>query len=340
MKKFLFIGIDFSKSKFDVTALEDAEQQNVAQATFENNQNGYADFLKWISQQSVIDKKDWLFCGEHTGLYSRGLSEFLIKKKLFIWLENPLQIKSSTGIKREKNDLTDSREIAQYACRFNDRAKASYLFQKEIDSLRLLLGYRNRLVKNKVVLQNAANETRSVLKRDTAARFIFERSQMEIKRLEKEIKSIELKMHQTMMNSDVKENYLLALSVKGVGLITTVAFIVHTDNFRAFETVQQLACYCGVAPFEKSSGKCLKRPNRISNLANKDLKVLLTECARCAVMYDKELLEYYNRKLAEGKNERIIINNVRCKLVHRIFAVVKHKIPYRTDYLNPCGSCA
>lgn len=340
MKKFLFIGIDYSKSKFDVTALEDAEQENVAQATFENNQNGYADLLIWGSKHTTINKKDWVFCGEHTGLYSRGLTEFLIKKKLFIWLENPLQIKSSSGIKREKNDQIDSHEIAQYACRFKDKAKASYLFQKEIESIRLLLGYRSRLVKNKVVLQNAASETRRVLKRDAGARFIFERSKLEINRLEKEIKLIESRIHQTMMNSDLKENYLLLLSIKGVGLITTANFIVHTDNFRAFETVQQFACYCGVAPFEKSSGKSIKRPNRISTLANKDLKVLLTQCARCAVIYDKELAEYYNRKLAEGKNERLVINNVRCKLIHRIFAVVKHKIPYREDYRNPFEKCA
>jgi hypothetical protein len=56
-------------------------------------------------------------------LYSVCLSEFLIRKELFLWLENPLQIKLSSGIKREKNDRTDSREIALYACRYQDKAR-------------------------------------------------------------------------------------------------------------------------------------------------------------------------------------------------------------------------
>ena len=32
-----------------------------------------------------------------------------------MWLENPLQIKLSSGIKRDKNSRTDSRDIALYA---------------------------------------------------------------------------------------------------------------------------------------------------------------------------------------------------------------------------------
>ncbi|MDR1222696.1 MAG: transposase [Tannerella sp.] len=104
MKKFLFIGIDFSKSKFDVSVIEEIERKNIAQATFENSETDYRNFPKWTSKQSKIKWDDWRFCGEHTGLYSRGLSDYLAGKQLFIWLENPLQIKRSSGIKRAKND--------------------------------------------------------------------------------------------------------------------------------------------------------------------------------------------------------------------------------------------
>ena len=125
MKKYLFVGIDFSKSKFDVTLLERIDQQGFTQETFENDKKGFNTFLKWVSKQSSVKQQDWLFCGEHTELYSRGLTEFLIKKKLFIWLENPLQIKCSWGIKRAKTDRIDSLEIARYAFRFQDKAVAS-----------------------------------------------------------------------------------------------------------------------------------------------------------------------------------------------------------------------
>ena len=84
MKKFLFIGIDFSKSKFDVTVLKSIDQQNYAQAIFLNEPKGFNDFLKWLSGQSDVPQKDWLFCGEHTGLYSRGLTGFLVKKSVYM----------------------------------------------------------------------------------------------------------------------------------------------------------------------------------------------------------------------------------------------------------------
>jgi transposase len=340
MKKYLFIGIDFSKSKFDVTILKSIDQQDFVQATFENESKGFNNFLKWVSKQSDVVKQDWLFCGEHTGLYSRGLTEFLVKKNLFIWLENPLQIKCSWGIKRAKTDRIDSLEIARYALRFQDKATTCKPANKEIESLRLLLTYRGRLVKNKVSLEVAAKETRRVINRDSTSRFIFENSQRDIERIKKEIEVIETKMHETIMSSQLKQNYLLVVSIKGVGMITAIALIVHTDNFLAFETARQLACYCGVVPFEKSSGTSINGGNHISRLANKDIKVLLTQCARCAVQYDKELAAYYIRKIAQGKKDRLVINNVRNKLIHRIFAIVTSKIPYRENYLNPWADCA
>jgi transposase len=77
MKKFLFIGIDFSKSKFDVSVPEEIEQKHYAQAVFANSEQDYREFLKWLPRQSKIKRESWLFCGEHTGLYSRGLTDFL-----------------------------------------------------------------------------------------------------------------------------------------------------------------------------------------------------------------------------------------------------------------------
>ena len=339
MKKFLFIGIDFSKSKFDVTLLETIEQTSFVQEWFENDSKGYKTFLKRVSKQSKIKRETWLFCGEHTGLYSRGLSEFLTKKGLFVWLENPLQIKCSWGIKRAKNDIIDSIEIARYALRFQDKATAYKPVDKKTDSLRLLFSYRERLVKIKVALEVSANEMRRVINRDETARGIFEDSNREIERLKNKIETIEKKMHKIIMDSEMRENYLLMVSIKGVGMLTAVSLLVRTNNFVSFENARQLACYCGCAPFGNQSGT-VDKGNHISRLANKDLKVLLTLCARSAALHNKELSAYYRRKIAGGKKDRVVINNIRNKLIQRIFAVVKHKTPYRQNYLDSWEKCA
>jgi hypothetical protein len=53
------------------------------------------------------------------------------------------------------------------------------------------------------------------------------------------------------------------------------------------------------------------------------------------MQYNKELSAYAQRKLACGKLKRVVINNVRNKLIQRIFAVVTGKVPYRENHPNP-----
>jgi len=336
MKNSLFIGIDFSKSKFDVSVMESIEQRYHAQSVFENSEPGYRAFLKWLSRQLKVKRESWVFCKTHTGLYSRALADFLAKKSLFIWLENPLQIKRCSGIKRAKTDSIDACEIARYACRYRDKSRAYTLPEKEVDTLRLLSAHRSRLVKNKVLLEVAANEMRCVIKRDTTARWVFESSMRDIKRLKKEIGTVEEKMHKTIMESLLRENYLLITSIKGIGMQTAIAMLIHTNNFENFENARQLAAYCGCAPFPNKSGT-IDRGTHISRLANRELKVLLTQCAGSAIQHNAEFIAYFRRKVAEGKSKRLVLNNVRNKLLQRIFAVVTNKTPYRQ---NPFAECA
>jgi transposase len=44
--------------------------------------------------------------------------------------------------------------------------------------------------------------------------------------------------------------------------------------------------------------------------------------------YDTEALNYFNRKVAEGKNKMSVINAIRCKLVARAFAVINRGTPF------------
>lgn len=333
--KNLFIGIDYSKKKFDVSLLERDKMQEISHNSFENTPEGCKAMLKWIVFQTNVPSEEWLFCGEHTGLYGVLLTEFLVKRKYFVWIENPMQIKLSGGLKREKNDKVDSQEIAKYAYRFQDKAKCFQVQDKSLKSLQLLLSFRDRLLRNKHSILVAAQEIRSVLKRDTTARYIYEQTKRDVERLNKEIKEVESRMKEIIHSSEeLKENYLLATSVKGIALINTVALMIHTDNFTRFQNCRQLSCYAGVAPFEKTSGSSIRSGSHVSHLANIQIKTLLTQAARSAIKYDPELRQYYERKIKEGKLDQVVINNVRNKLLHRIFAIVKKRQPYQENYIN------
>ena len=147
--KNLFIGIDYSKKKFDVSLLERGKIEEIKHECFENTPEGCKAMLKWVQLCATVPMEEWLFCGEYTGLYGVLLTEFLLKKKFFVWIENLMQIKLSAGLKREKNDKVDSQEIARYAYRFQDMARCFQIQDKSLKSLQLLLSFRDRLMRNK-----------------------------------------------------------------------------------------------------------------------------------------------------------------------------------------------
>ncbi len=53
-----------------------------------------------------------------------------------------------------------------------------------------------------------------------------------------------------------------------------------------------------------------------------------------AISSKGELQDYYQRKVEEGKNKMSIINAVRNKIIHRIFACVREKRKYEKNYTH------
>lgn len=69
----------------------------------------------------------------------------------------------------------------------------------------------------------------------------------------------------------------------------------------------------------------------MSPIANKELKQELSQAARSAIQWDPELREYATRKLNQ-KCYSIVLNNVKFKLILRMFAVVKRKAKFVDIY--------
>ncbi len=64
------------------------------------------------------------------------------------------------------------------------------------------------------------------------------------------------------------------------------------------------------------------------------LKKLLHLCAMSAIQNDKQMKEYFERKTAEGKNKMSVINAVRNKLIHRVFAVMRDERMFEDNYVR------
>jgi transposase len=63
----------------------------------------------------------------------------------------------------------------------------------------------------------------------------------------------------------------------------------------------------------------------VNHMADKKMKSLLQMCALTTLKYDPQLKEYFNKKKAEGKNAMLVLNNIRCKLISRVFAVINRE---------------
>lgn len=332
MKKY-FIGIDFSKEKFDASIVMNGNLVDYSHRVFDNNSNGCKELLLWIACETASKKDEWLVCGENTGLYSMEVSEYLVDNGVFMWLEDPVQVHHCQGARREKTDESDSFEIAKYACRYQDKARLYRPLTKKHRHLKALFSYRTRLVNIRTALAQAAKEQRSIISRDTVTRLISESTKSIVSRINVEIKKVESQMVEIIQSEeDMNRNFLLVNSVKGIGFVNAASIIILTGNFTTITDPRKFACYSGMAPFERSSGKSVYKGVHTSKMAHASMKALLTEAARSAINFNPEMKAYYLRKIAEGKPSRVVVNNVRNKLIHRVFAVVRDQVCYSLDY--------
>jgi transposase len=114
----------------------------------------------------------------------------------------------------------------------------------------------------------------------------------------------------------------------------TKAGIVTTNEFKNFTCPKKFACYAGVAPFEHTSGTSIKGRPRLSRKANMSMKALLHMAALVSMQYNEELRNFYERRVAEGKSKMSVLNMIRNKLIHRVFACVRDNRKYENSYIN------
>jgi transposase len=324
-----FVGIDVSKEKLDVAIF--SQSQWLFNGTCSNTQKEIIKLLRLLRKNIQLDVSGALFCLEHTGVYSKPLLNVLHKHSCTIWIESALQIKQSLGIQRGKSDKVDARRIAEYAFRYRDKLKPWQPPAEAVQKIRELLAVRQRLVKARKSLMVTLKDSKKFME-PQLYKIHYKATQGPIKALTKSIQQVEEQIRE-ILNGDENLKRLSSLidSVEGVGLIIASQFIVTTNAFTAINDPRSFATYCGVAPFEHGSGTIRGR-TRVSPLANKTIKSLLHLAAVVSITQKGELAQYYHRKVAEGKHKMSVLNAMRNKIIHRIFAVVNRGTPYEKNF--------
>jgi len=324
-----YIGIDVSKLTIDVTIIGVPDDQDYRQ--FDNSIEGFGKMETWLQSKVFFSFKKSLLCMEHTGLYTRQLVMYLLQREARVWMESALQIKRSMGMTRGKNDKIDSYRIARYAMTNDDRAVYVRLASASLQKLKDLMSSRERLLKSLQAIKTAMQELSKVDKK--MGREIEKLNGPALRGLLTSKEKVEKRML-GIINEDpeLKTLYDLITSVKCVGAVLATELLVYTHGFTRMQNSRQLACYCGVAPFEHSSGTSIRGRAGTSNFANMNLKSTLHLAAISATQYVPDIKKYYQRKVAEGKSKMCVINAIRNKLIYRIIAVVKRGSPYVENF--------
>lgn len=327
-----YLGVDVSKKTLDITLLQGTKKIDYRQ--IENTTQAINLYLKVLKQEFSCNLKECLLCMEHTGIYNNLLLQAGYKKDLPIWLESAMQIKQPTGVSRIKNDKVDSEKIAIYAYRFKDKARLWSPSSSTVNLLNQLSKQREKLLKVKHQLTVGHGENRLFMDK-SLSKMMAEIVKKPIEEIMKTIKLIDSKIKAAIQSDEQTQSMVdIITSVPGVGIVTAVKIVVTTNEFKNINDPRKYACYGGIAPFERSSGTSIRGKTQVSKKANLSVKTILSMCASSSIVHNYEMKQFYERKIAEGKNKRSVLNAVRNKIIHRVFACVNQNRPYEKYYQN------
>lgn len=319
----VWIGIDVSADQLDISIRIHHQKSTT---TLRNEKSSIEKFFKRFTTASRI-----MVAVENTGRYNWPLYQALKGTEVRLYVISPLHLKKSLGLVRGKNDKIDAERIVDFL-RKNIAELKPWVFPREVLlQLSVLLSQRNGRMKMKTQLQHQCHSIK-ILQAMGDEHSLMEQNQQLIQVIDGQIREIENQIEQ-LIASDARLSQLSSLirSVPGVGKVLCWNMLVKTGEFLSITDARKMACYAGVVPFECRSGTSLYKKPRVSFYADKTLKKILHMAAMRAVRLNNDMQQYYLRKVEEGKNKMAVLNAVRNKIIHRIFAVVNSE----KYYVNP-----
>ena len=329
------IGIDVSKLTLDIALITDQAEVNTFRI-----ENKPAAIIKFFDKLfETLNPDSTLICAEHTGHFCYPLRKVCLKKEYSLWLEGGAEIKLRSGMTRYKNDKVDAIRIADYAKRYQDKVKLQQGEEFVLESVRALSSERQLFIKERAKYKTQLKDLKGFMD-EKLYKARCQRLKKQTDSLTRLIKEIDKQIKDLLASSDklTKQRTILT-SIDGVGDQVAIQTILATSAFTKFNTGRKFACHIGVAPFSFQSGSSQRSKSKVSFRANTELKKLYHMAALSAIKMKGEFKNYFDRKVAEGKNKMTVINAVRAKLIHRAFALIRdnriYEKNYKLNFTNP-----
>lgn len=323
MQNQTIVGIDVSAATLDI-CVSGKTQKSVV---IKNEQTAIRKFL------DVYQEEDLVIGMENTGRYNWALYEVLKDMNHQVYVISPLHLKKSMGLVRGKTDKIDAIRIAAFVSKNQAELPQWKPSSPAIQKLKILLTERNARIKTRRQLLKQQHDY-AKMKHLGLDKSLQRLNLQQLNLLDKQLVQIEQEIELLIKtNEKMSQQAKLIRSVPGADKVVCWMILAKTESFTTITEPRKMACYSGVVPFSNQSGTSIRGKNRVSPYADKAIKAVLHLSAMSAIRLKNELREYYLRKVAEGKNKMSVLNAVRNKIVHRIFAVIKNQTPYLSNFV-------
>lgn len=326
-----FIGVDIGSETFVVSVCTDPYNLIFKATAWHNSSEGYDKFLSWLKDKGYTPG-NCVVCMEATGVYSQGLAYFLVFHSYSVTIEPPLEVKKSFSTHSHKNDPVDSVNISEYACRYYDRLHFWQPPDEVLKHIKTLLATREHITRT---LSSYYNSLRTLKREQVLTQEAIDIHKRIIKELKTSRKDIDKQIKELIKTDDsVKHVYGFVNSVPGVGLQLASHILIMTECGRKELNYRNVASYVGISPWDHESGTSVKKRPRSKKNGPGQVRKLLYLAAMSLREHNDYFREYFERKTAEGKSGRLIINNIANRLLKIIFGILRTKRPYIKGYIS------
>jgi transposase len=323
MQNQTIVGIDVSSATLDICVSNASGQHSFI---IKNEVKAISKFFRTFNGSLIIGM-------ENTGRYNWALYEVLKELPHQVFVVSPLHLKKSMGLVRGKNDKIDAVRIAAFIMKNHPDLPQWKPSSPAVQKLKILLTERNSRIKAKRKILNQQKDHMK-MKHLGLDKYLQGLDKQQLTVLGRQIQQIERNI-EALLKADepMQQQAKLIRSIPGVGKILCWTMLAKTENFTLITEPRKMACYSGVVPFSNQSGTSVRGKDRVSTYADKTIKTILHMAAMRAVRLKNDLQVFYLRKVAQGKNKMSVLNAVRNKIIHRIFAVIKNQKAYENHLL-------
>ncbi len=298
-----YIAIDIAKNSLQVQAPDKA-----CALTYDSE--GLKELLGMTSKNTVV------VC-EATGGYERTLISFLNEKKVPVALVSPDRVRAfakSDGL-RAKTDPLDAAILLRFAQQKHPAILAPV--SKELARIAALLDRRSHLSEMLAQEKNRLENSSPLIRRNLLKM---------IRLLESEIKALDGRIRKVVRSEQsLHQKEQVMLEVTGVGEITAWTILAYLNEI-TLTSRSKIAALAGVAPFNKDSGKTIKRRHIQAGRAK--VRRVLYMATKTAAIHNPHIKAYVDRlRFEKGKPYKwAIVAAMRKLLIHLQVRLKEHEI--------------